>query len=91
VDQRLRASNAIMQSVVSGRTDTAYVSLDSILCDDQVCRASEGDQPLYEDGNHLDLSGALVIGKVLSEMPNLASLFVPQRGNTHAEISRLVH
>ena len=91
VDQRLRASKEILQKVTSGRSATTYLSLDSILCDDQVCRTWEGDQPLYEDGNHLDLSGARVIGKALAEMPTLGLLFVTQGGSTHAALSHLVH
>ena len=49
VDQRLHASKAILQSVARRRSATTYLSLDSILCDDKVCRTSEGDKPLYED------------------------------------------
>ena len=91
VDQRLRASKEILQKVTSGRSATTFLSLDSILCDEQVCRTWEGDQPLYEDGNHLDLSGARVIGKALAEMPTLGLLFVTQGGSTHAALSNLVH
>ena len=50
-DQRLHASKAILQSVARRRSATTYLSLDSILCDDKVCRTSEGDKPLYEDKN----------------------------------------
>ena len=49
VDQRLYASKEILQNVASGRSATTYLSLDSILCDDQVCRTREGDEPLYRD------------------------------------------
>ena len=91
VDQRLRASKAILQSVASGRSATTYVSLDSVLCDDQVCRTWEGDQPLYEDGTHLDLSGARVIGRALSEMPSFASLIVTQGASSLAAICHLAH
>ena len=91
VDQRLHASKAILQNVASGRSATTYLSLDSILCDEKVCRTSEDDQPLYEDRNHLDLSGARVIGKALAEMPTLGLLFVTQGGSTHAALSHLVH
>ena len=81
LDQRLCASKAILQNVASGRSATTYVSLDSILCDDQVCRTWEDGEPLYRDTSHLDLSGARVIGRALADMPSLASLFVgPESG-----------
>jgi peptidoglycan/LPS O-acetylase OafA/YrhL len=93
LDQRLRASKAILQNVTNGRPATSYVSLDSILCDDQVCRTWEDGQPLYEDTTHLDLSGARVIGNALAEMPSLVSFFVPQGAiaSTHASINRMTH
>ena len=93
VDQRLRASKAILQSVASGRPATAFVSLDSILCDDRVCRTWQDGQPLYEDTTHFDLSGARVIGNALAEMPSIASFLVPQGvpASTHASINHLTH
>ena len=45
VDQRLRASKEILRKVASGRSATTYVSLDSILCDDQVCRTGRTGNP----------------------------------------------
>jgi hypothetical protein len=67
------------------------VSLDSILCDNQVCRTWEDGQPLYEDATHLDLSGARVIGRALAEAASLQSLFVPRQTSTHASIHRWRH
>jgi peptidoglycan/LPS O-acetylase OafA/YrhL len=91
VDQHLRASKEILQKVISGRSATTYVSLDSILCDNRVCRTWDDAQPLYEDETHLDLSGARVVGRTLAEMPTLGSIFVRQGGSTHAAMRRSVH
>ena len=66
-DQRLRASKEILQQVASRRSATTFVSLDSILCDDQVCLTGEDRQSLYQDNNHLDLSGSRVVGRALAE------------------------
>jgi hypothetical protein len=63
--------------VASGRSATTYLSLDSILCDDKVCRTWEGNELLYEDKTHLGLTGARVIGRALAEMPSVETLFVP--------------
>ncbi len=70
-DRRLRASKKILLKVASGRSATTYVSLDSILCDDQFCWAKKDGQPLYEDKNHIDLSGARVVAKALADTPRL--------------------
>jgi SGNH domain (fused to AT3 domains) len=93
VDQRLRASKAILENVAIGRSATAYVSLDSILCDDRVCRTWEDGQPLYEDTTHFDLSGARVIGNALAQMPSLASFLVPKgvSASIHASVNHLAH
>jgi hypothetical protein len=75
-DKRLLVSKAILQNAARGRSATTYVSLDSILCDKKTCRTWEEGQLLYGDRNHLNLSGARVIGKALAENPSLAPLFV---------------
>lgn len=75
-DKRLLVSKAILQNVASGRSATTHVSLDSILCNEKACRTWEEGQPLYADRNHLNLSGARVVGKALAERPSLAPLFV---------------
>lgn len=87
-DQRLRASKEILQKIASERPATTYVGLDSILCDDRVCSAKSGDQPLYEDESHLDLSGARFVGRALEATPRLQSLFEPQGYSAHASIHR---
>jgi peptidoglycan/LPS O-acetylase OafA/YrhL len=88
-EPHLRASKAILQQVASSSTAATYVSLDSILCDDKVCRAWQDGQPLYADASHLDLAGAKVLGNALAKMPSLASIFVPYGGGSaHAAIPR---
>ena len=87
-DQRLRASKEILQKIASERPATTYVGLDSILCDERVCSAKSGDQPLYEDESHLDLSGARFVGRALEATPRLQSLFEPQGYSAHASIHR---
>ena len=77
VDQRLRASKAILQNVTNGRPATSYVSLDSILCDDQVCRTWEDGQPLYEDTTHLDCRGLASLATRWRKCPAWCH-FVPQ-------------
>ena len=84
-DQRLRASEEILSKAASGRSGATYVSLAAILCDKEICRATDNDQPLYEDKNHLDLAGAFFVGRALSETPDLERLFMPQ-SSTYASI-----
>ena len=90
-DQRLRASKEILQQVASRRSATIYVSLDSILCDDQVCLTGEDRQSLYQDNNHLDLSGSRVVGRVLAEAASLQPFFVPRETNTLVSAHQLGH
>jgi peptidoglycan/LPS O-acetylase OafA/YrhL len=75
-DKRLQASKAILQNVASGRSAATYVSLDSILCDEEACWTWKDGQPLYEDRGHLNLSGARVVSEALAEIPSLPPLFV---------------
>jgi hypothetical protein len=86
-DQRLGPSEEILLKVASDRWSTTYISLASILCDKEICRAADNNQPLYEDNNHLDLSGARVVGRAFSERPSVARLFAPQ-GSAYASIHR---
>jgi hypothetical protein len=92
VDQRLQASKEILREVSAGGSATSYVSLDSILCDHQVCRTWQDGQPLYEDRSHIGLAGARVIGRALAEKPSIASLFAPWGATSHASMrGPLVH
>ena len=84
-DQRLRVSEEILSKTANGRSGATYVSLAAILCDKEICRAMDNDQPLYEDKNHLDLAGAFFVGRALSETPDLERLFMPQ-SSTYASI-----
>jgi hypothetical protein len=89
VEPHLRASKAILQQVASGSAAATYVDLDSILCDDKVCRAWQDGQPLYADASHIDLAGAKVLGNALAKMPSLASIFAPYGGGSaHVAIPR---
>ena len=91
-DQRLRASKEIVMKVASGRPDTTYVSLDSVLCDDQVCWAEKNDEPLYEDKQHLSSSGARFVAGALSGRPELRPLYTSsQHVSAHASIEHLGH
>ena len=85
-DERLHASKDILLKVANGRPDTTFVSLDSMLCDDQLCWARWNDQPLYGDNNHLSLAGALFVRRALVKMPKLQALFMPQVFSNHASI-----
>jgi hypothetical protein len=76
--------------VARDRPDTIYVSLDSVLCDDQVCWAEKDDKPLYEDKEHLSSSGARFVASVLSERPELQPLFASVRNvSAHVSIEQL--
>ena len=78
--------------VASGRPDTTYVSLDSVLCDDQVCWAEKNDEPLYEDKEHLSSSGARFVAGALSGRPELRPLYTSSRHvSAHASIEHLGH
>jgi peptidoglycan/LPS O-acetylase OafA/YrhL len=90
-DQRLEASKNILRKIAIGRSSTTYVSLDSVLCDNQVCWAKRNDRPLYEDNSHLDLSGASFVGRALAKTPNLQALFVPPGLGTHASIHHVIN
>lgn len=92
VDRRLQASKEILREVSAGGSATSYVSLDSILCDQQVCRTWQDGEPLYEDRSHIGLPGARVIGRALAEKPSIASLFAPWGATSHAAMrGALVH
>ncbi len=92
VDQRLQSSKEILREVAAGGSAASYVSLDSVLCDDQVCRTWQDGQPLYEDRSHIGLAGARVIGRALAEKPSIASLFAPWGTTSHAAMrGPLVH
>jgi peptidoglycan/LPS O-acetylase OafA/YrhL len=74
-EDSLRPSNEILMKVASGRSAVTYISLDSFLCDDQVCRTEQNGMPLYEDDNHLNLWGARLVGRTLLQDPQVQSYF----------------
>jgi SGNH domain (fused to AT3 domains) len=81
--RRLGPSEEILLKAARRRPAATYVNLASILCDKEMCRTEDSDEPLYEDKNHLDLSGAHFVGKAFSETPSLVRLF-DARGSSYA-------
>jgi peptidoglycan/LPS O-acetylase OafA/YrhL len=75
LEERLDESNQILKNLAGGRSTTTFVGLDSILCDNRVCRTEANDEPLYEDENHLSLWGARLVGMALLREPGVKSLF----------------
>ena len=75
-DEYVRVSREILAQVMKNRDGAKYVDLYPILCDERVCWARKGGQPLYRNNDHLSSAGALIVGATLLETQSLETWLV---------------
>jgi len=68
VDQRNTGYRRLVATIAARNPALAVFDAQPLFCDGALCRATEGERLLYQDGNHLTIVGSRLVAQRLNEL-----------------------